>query len=437
MAACNALGMLLALWLAAESPDPLVEDWSAQERRLGRSAGSADAICAAMDRTSRLIEDLARFPQGPDLTRERADWKRLRAEAAGADAMDSGARLDLWLRAHRLTRTVALKNPLVSGRPIAFLKRRRFTCQMLHEYLGYYYDYADLAGGGVCVLDKPGVSFAARDLTAGRLPRGNSTTLALSHDARTLWFAYCERAAEKPDFYSTGRRSFHLFAVAADGRELRQATFGPDDDFDPCVLPDGGVAFMSTRRGGFGRCHNPWEPLPSYTLHRLEPGTGAVRTLSYHETNEWHPSVLTDGRIVYTRWDYVDRSAANYHGLWTSNPDGTNPQVLFGNYTQRINACYQARAIPSSDRVVFVAGAHHAAVGGRLGGSGSHARRLREDGPRRIPICRGSDSGGVFSRGAGLAEELLPQPLAFGRELLPRLVQLRSASGDGAGREPR
>ena len=123
---------------------------------------------------------------------------------------------------------------------------------------------------------------------------------------------------------------------------------------------------MSTRRGGFGRCHNPWEPLPTYTLHRMDADGSDVRTLSWHETNEWHPSVLNDGRIVYTRWDYVDRSAANFHGLWVSNPDGTNPVSLFGNYTTRINACYQPRAIPGSQRVMFVAGAHHADVGGSL-----------------------------------------------------------------------
>ena len=46
--------------------------------------------------------------------------------------------------------------------------------------------------------------------------------------------------------------------------------------------------------------------------------------------------------------------------------DGSAAEVLFGNYTKRINACYQPRAIPGSNRVMFVAGAHHAAVGGSL-----------------------------------------------------------------------
>jgi hypothetical protein len=236
---------------------------------------------------------------------------------------------------------------------------------MLHEYLGYYYDYADIAGGGVAVLERPGRSSKLRDLIGDRLGRGNYTTLALSYDAQTLYFAFAERAPAKPDYHSAERRCFHLFAINTDGTDLRQLTSGPEDDFDPCPLPDGGLAFMSTRRGGFGRCHNPWEPLPTYTLHRLDPD-GAVRTLSWHETNEWHPWVLNDGRIVYTRWDYVDRSAANFHGLWVSNPDGSDPSSLFGNYTMQINACYQPRSIPGSERLVFVAGAHHADVGGAL-----------------------------------------------------------------------
>jgi hypothetical protein len=62
----------------------------------------------------------------------------------------------------------------------------------------------------------------------------------------------------------------------------------------------------------------------------------------------------------------VDRNAAKFHGLWTCYPDGSHPSILFGNYTTRPWACYQAKAIPGSDRVVFVAGGHHANVGGTL-----------------------------------------------------------------------
>jgi len=356
----------------ASSEDPaalreMVEaDWAAQEGRRGRSPDSPEAICDALKRAGLLLSDLRQMPDGPDLASEAAEFARWRGRSSDVGSLDETARVGLYRKARSFTRELALKNPLVGSRPVVFLKRRRFICQMLHEYLGYFYDYGDVAGGGVYILEEPGRSLATRDLIAGRLPRGNYTTLALGYDAQTIYFAFAERAAKKPDFYSPQRRCFHIFGMDADGANLRQLTQGPDDDFDPCPLPDGGIAFMSTRRGGFCRCNNPWEPLPAYTLHRMDASGEAVRTLSFHETNEWHPSVLHDGRIVYSRWDYVDRSAANFHGLWVSNPDGTNPVALFGNYTMRINACFQPRAIPGSDRIIFVAGAHHADVGGSL-----------------------------------------------------------------------
>ena len=344
----------------------VMEDWAAQEQRLGRSATDVQTLQSVCERAGALLTHLLAMPHPPDLAGEKATLESLKESLARADRLDDTGRLTLYHQIRSVTRGMALKNPLLAGKRIAFMKRRRFVCQMLHEYLGYFYDYGDISGGGVYVLDEPGKSLQIRDVVGDHLPKGNFTTLALSYDAKTLYFGFAERAPAKPDYYSPERRCFHIWAVNVDGTNLRQLTDGCNDDFDPCPLPDGGIAFMSTRRGGFGRCHNPWEPLPAYTLHRMEADGTNVRTLSFHETNEWHPTVLNDGRILYSRWDYVDRSAANYHGLWVSNPDGTNPSILFGNYTQRINACYQGKAIPGSRRVAFIAGAHHADVGGSL-----------------------------------------------------------------------
>jgi hypothetical protein len=341
-------------------------DWAAQEQRLGRSPTDPQAIESAHARAQTLLNHLLAMPEPPDLADDRARLNSLKQSVAEAGQLDDAGRLALYHQIRSISRGMALKNPLLAGKRIAFMKRRRFVCQMLHEYLGYFYDYGDISGGGVYVLERPGQSLEIRDLTESRLPKGNFTTLALSYDAGTLYFGFAERAPAKPDYYSPERRCFHIWAMNADGTGLRQLTTGCNDDFDPCPLPDGGIAFMSTRRGGFGRCHNPWEPLPAYTLHRMDASGANVRTLSFHETNEWHPAVLNDGRILYSRWDYVDRSAANYHGLWVSNPDGTNPTIVFGNYTQRINACYQGKAIPGSQRIAFIAGAHHADVGGSL-----------------------------------------------------------------------
>ena len=412
-------------------------DWAAQEHRNGRQCNSPEAIRDAYRRASRLLADLAHLPGTPELSAERALLEHAATDLNRLDVLDEASRLKLYRQLRWLTRTAALKNPLLTGRPLVFMKRHRFVSQMLHEYLGYYYDYGDIAGGGVYLLQQPGHSLQVRDLIDGRLPRGNYTTLAVSQDARTLYFAFAERAPQKPDYYSAQRRSFHIFAMDADGVQLRQLTEGIDDDFDPCPLPDGELVFMSTRRGGFGRCHNPWEPLPTYTLHRMDGSGGNIRTLSFHETNEWHPTVLADGRIVYSRWDYVDRSAANFHGLWTSHPDGTDPSVLFGNYTHRINACFQPRSIPGSQQIAFIAGAHHADVGGSL---------VLLD-PSRVSLDRvtGEDqldatetlTPEVCFPEAGLAPELLSQPVASVGGLFPRGVQFRSVAGHGSGSQTR
>ena len=376
----SGLSLISPLAAGAEGADELAAyraavqaDWALQEARQGRKAGSVEAIRVAALRGERLLAALSSVSGVGDLSAQARQLEALKARVAEADKLDQAARMDLYHRLRWFNRNLALMNPLVTGQPIIFLKRQRFICQMLHEYLGYYYGpdapLMDVPpGGGVCILEQPGRSTAVRDLTAGRLPPGSFTTLALSFDARTAYFAYCRREAKKPDYYrpTPGRRYFHLYSISTDGQRLRQLTNDPYDDFDPCPLPDGGLAFMSARRGGFGRCNNPWEPLPTYTLHRMDADGRNIRTLSLHETNQWHPQVLNDGRIVYCRWDYVDRSAANFHGLWASNPDGTNPVILFGNYTMRINACYQPRPIPGSRKIAFIAGAHHAAVGGAL-----------------------------------------------------------------------
>jgi hypothetical protein len=368
----------LALARAGDNADPasatkaeefraaIEADWMAQEKRLGRAPDHPAALRAARKRAENLLRDFRAGPRETGLRAEEESLSRLCEQAARADSLEPPERRELYHQLRWAARELALRHPQVAGHPLAFLKRHRFVCQMLHEYMGYFHDYGDVAGGGVFVLDEPGRSFKTRDLVAGKLPRGNFATLSLDYDGQRIYFAFAERAPVKPDFRSKDRRGFHLFSVRPDGTQLRQLTDGVDDDFDPCPLPDGGIAFMSSRRGAFCRCNNPWEPIPTYTLHRMEPDGAGIRTLSFHETNEWHPWVLNDGRIVYTRWDYVDRSAANFHGLWISNPDGSNPISLFGNYTTRINACYQPRAIPGSSRIAFLAGAHHADVGGSL-----------------------------------------------------------------------
>ena len=342
-------------------------DWQAQEADRGRRPEAPEALEDALGRVEALLTHLERAYPDADLGAHRSRLAAQREQqAAVAAAPDDAQRWEAYRQARLLARDVAFQSPPLQGKPLLYMRRLRFICQMLHEYMAYYYDYGDIAGGGVYVLDRPGYSATSRDLIAGRLPRGNYATPALSYDGQTIYFAYAERADQKPAYGSEDQRFFHLYAMDADGGRLRRLTDGAWDDFDPCPLPDGNLVFISAQRGGYCRCNNPWEPLPVYTLHRMDGEGKSIRTLSFHETNEWHPWVLNDGRLVYTRWDYVDRSAAHFHGLWTTTPEGTQAASLFGNYTMNVNACYQPRSIPGSNKILFVVGAHHANVGGAL-----------------------------------------------------------------------
>ena len=335
-------------------------------------------IPKALERAERLCADLRGMANVPDLGAEAAAIERLREEVKGVETLDAEAAKALYLKIRWAGRNLAMTNPLVSSRPILFIERHRGGGYMLYEYLGYYLNHAtwgpvpEAPGGGIFVLQRPGLSPAAREIVLNPALKGYFVTLSLSLDAKTIYFAHADPTGKdgpynpfaplQPDVkYNT----FHIWAMSADGSGLRALTDGPDDDFDPCPLPDGGIAFMSTRRGAKLRCGGNG-PEAASSLYRMDADGKNIRALSFHETHEWHPAVLNDGRIVYTRWDYVDRNAAYFHGLWTCNPDGSNPAALFGNYTTNPQACYQAKAVPGSHKVLFVGGGHHANVGGTL-----------------------------------------------------------------------
>ena len=365
----------------------IIEDWMRQENILGRDVASLESLSDLLTRAKSFREWFVEQEWVESNALEKLDEAISQTERYLNSEVSPSQTINAYLALRKLLRELALSNPSVSGQPILFLQEERFTWQMLHEYLSYYYQECGMHGGGVYVLKEPGRSFAVESLTDGKFPKGVFETLSLSYDGKTAYFAFADFSKVQPDdmektdvtalqnrpyvedfdsnYMTISDGKFHLYKMNLESGQVEQLTTGPDDDFDPVEAPDGSVIFMSTRRGGFGRCHGHYEPLRAHTLHRLT-SDGKVTRISHHETNEWQPTFMRDGRVLYTRWDYVDRNAARHHGLWTTNPDGTNSTILFGNYTFEPNACYQSKAVPNSSKILFVAGAHHLNVGGAL-----------------------------------------------------------------------
>ena len=148
-------------------------------------------------------------------------------------------------------------------------------------------------------------------------------------------------------YRKTGTDFYHLYEVQVDGVNLRQLTFGAFDDYEPTYLPDGGIAFVSTRCQRWVNC---WTTQVG-VIYRCDGDGTHVRLLSANTEHDNTPWVLPDGRLLYTRWEYVDRSQVEFHHLWTMNPDGTGATVFYGNMRPNI-VMIDAKPVPGTDKVV-------------------------------------------------------------------------------------
>ena len=359
----------------------LVEaDWLQQD---GEKALAPDHIADLIKRGEALA---ARLHVSEDFAAHLDACKKELAAIQKGESTPDAARKALYLRVRRTLREIAFQNPLLQEiDKLLFIKQHQPTGP--YHMCDQFYGCNAVAGGGLYVLVDPfGPEPKLVDLLEettvknGRLQgkqlKGGFLSPEVSFDGKTILFAHSECGAT--DTYQwTKECCFHIFKVNADGTELVQLTDGMKDDFDPCYLPSGRVAFISLRRGGYLRCGRH---CPTYALFSMEPDGSDIVCLSFHETHEWQPSVDHDGMLVYTRWDYVDRDTNVAHHIWTSYPDGRDPRSFHGNYPEKRETRpwmeMDIRSIPGSHKYVATAGAHH---GNALGSLIVIDRRKKDD----------------------------------------------------------
>jgi len=208
---------------------------------------------------------------------------------------------------------------------VIFVKRLTYSA---NHYYTEFINSAWLPGGNLCVLDvRTGrVRELLPDFASGVFERYD-----LSFDARRVVFAWKKGPQD----------GYRLYEVNVDGTGLRQLTFPqPDeadlvrtyrvdpnyhhgtDDLSPCYLPDGGIVFVSTRCQ-YGILCDPPDNFTTTVLYRMDGDGKGLSKLSNSSVSETGPSILPDGRVLYTRWEYVDKGAVSVKGLWAMRPDGT------------------------------------------------------------------------------------------------------------------
>jgi|GEM_PF-1170533 len=271
----------------------------------------------------------------------------------------------------RFRRDMVLSHPKLNFSRLLINKRRPpGYSHQCDQYLGRH----SREGVGLCVLEDWKRNPRCRVLLEGKLPKGDYRHPDLSYDGRKIAFAFCDN-----ENYNGNEKAFFLYECDTNGGGLRQLTGGDNDDragwenrasvvtedFDPCYLPNGEILFISTRSQTYGRCHGS-RYVPTYLVYRCDRDGKNIRQLSYGEANEWDPSVLNNGRIVYTRWDYINRHDVRYQSLWTMMPDGTGVAHYHGNYSASPCLQGECKSIPGTNKTVFTAAAHHSYTSGSI-----------------------------------------------------------------------
>ena len=217
----------------------------------------------------------------------------------------------------------------------------------------YTYHQEDLRpGGGLWICDFTGSEpkrTRILDSSTGMILDAN-----LHYDGRTILFSWKK----------TMTNSFQLFTVDIEGNNLKQLTDHDSNNFNAAWLPDGGIVFLSDRKPAFAYCWKTTTPI----LYRCKAdGSGPAR-LSANYLNDFTPSVLQDGRIIYSRWEYVDRPAIPIQSMWAINPDGTHLAGVFGNRVLSPATFMDAREIPGrKGQILCVLTSHNGPCSGAIG----------------------------------------------------------------------
>ncbi|MBI5820803.1 MAG: PD40 domain-containing protein [Verrucomicrobia bacterium] len=288
-------------------------------------------------------------------------WTRELAARTGADVPKELAELEkaepstaTYFRVREIKRRVMFKNPVLDFDKMLFVDMPFPSGKEWQHETRHRLGYMAVPGARLLVLSGLAPDGKLAQLMPQLPLHGSFWRPDVSFDGKRIVFCF------KPH----NEKSFHLYEINADGTGLRQITDGEFDDLDPIYTPDGHIVFSTTRGHSYVRC---MPPTNAFVLTRCDRDGGNMYFISSNNEPDYLPSVMNDGRVVYTRWEYTDKPLWRAQKLWTVNPDGTQVQMFWGNQSVWPDVVKDARAIPGSRRVMMTGSAHHNWFAGSVG----------------------------------------------------------------------
>ncbi len=343
----------------------LQRDWLYQDAGLDISRVFTSSAGSEVERSlvEKALTDAPDSDPDRSLLRLRLD-ELARAEAPGCDPRWQSLYFDSCA-ARRRSRLEAVREKTTR---FVYAKHSIFGC--MQGLVGKYdipdeqirdYTFGFQKGGQLCLgtLEPDGT---VKHEVLLEKPEGAICYPNVSWDAQTLVFSMRDNF-ETDSYYlytmdlATRRVEQITFPILKDGKPLHVA------DCEPTFLPDGRIVFTSTRGVHISDC---WYRAGG-NIYCCDADGGNIRRLTFDQLMTNLPQVLEDGRIVFTRWEYNDRSALFTHPLISMNPDGTAQAEYYGNNSMFPAAIIHARGVPGSQKAIALIAGHHSIYKGKLG----------------------------------------------------------------------
>lgn len=308
-----------------------------------------DSLRLAVEDLNKTFGD--RYPGGPKYLERIAELENrmaaIREAVAGGDPA-AHEKLGGFLADYESLRSDALlSNPLMAFDTLLF--RRARNAGLLNNWVSS------------CSRGKGGYGNEIAALSPPR-PGGTAETFIQPKTDTFLGDMCLHWNADRMLVTSLGTdNEWHVFEVDMATREMTQIT--PDmgehvDNAEAIYAPDGAVIFSSTATMLGVPCVGGTNDVAN--LYRLEPDRKTVRQITFEQDQDWCPTILNNGRVMYLRWEYTDTPHYFTRVMFSMNPDGTRQMEHYGSNSFWPNSLFFAKACPNHPtKFVGIVSGHH------------------------------------------------------------------------------
>ncbi|MCP5472546.1 MAG: hypothetical protein R3E75_02090 [Steroidobacteraceae bacterium] len=238
----------------------------------------------------------------------------------------------------------------------------------------------------VFVKNRADASVTERNITERITETGLWDVRDLDVSADGTRLAFAMRGPMVPDGDEEDQPTWNVWEYAFASDTLRRVIASDiiaeeGHDVAPHYLPDGRIVFSSTRqRQAKAVLLDEGKPQfeaqtedrrePAFVLHVMNSDGTGIRQISFGQSHDMDPTVLMNGRILWSRWDTAPARSAIH--LYTANPDGSDVQLHYGAVSHQTGPdspdihFFQPREMPDGKILALIRPYTDADLGGNL-----------------------------------------------------------------------